>query len=89
MRFFVLFGIPAIIVITLLIGAGLAWYDRNKPGTGTQSNLKAIGTGAQAVRALDQILTDPTLIGSTEWREHAQSVVQEWYGKKSPKQLGS
>jgi hypothetical protein len=90
MRYFVLFGIPAIIVITICIGAAMAWYDKRKPGTGQQAmgNLKAIGTGANAVRALDQLLTDPTLIGSTKWREHAQSIVQEWYGN-SPKQLGS
>jgi len=68
-----------------LLGFGVYgwWYKKYRPGVGTSENrLKAIGTGADAVRALDQILTDPTLIASSEWKENATSVVREWYGPK-------
>lgn len=86
MRYFILFGVPAIIAVILVATGIILYKEQNAPGTGTaNNNLKAIGTGADAVRALDQILTDPTLIASSEWERNARDIVREWYG---PRQLG-
>lgn len=88
MRFFILFGIPIMVVMVIAIFASYFWMEKNKPGTGKAfDNLKAIGTGADAIRALDQILTDPTLIASSEWENNARAVVREWYGR-GPKRIG-
>lgn len=90
MRIFVFIILPLLCVAGFIFYLFTRWVESGK-GTGKSvpmDNLKAIGTGADAVRALDQILTDNTLIGDPRWRENARATVTEWYGR-GPKKLGS
>jgi len=42
---------------------------------------KANALGVKAVRLLDKISTDNTLIGDPKWRDEVDDVLKEWYGK--------
>lgn len=80
MRYLVVYGIPIIIIAGCIIWAIVTAIKDNAPGSGRALNsTKSLDTGGAAIRALDQILTDPTLIGSSEWKGNAQHIVNEWY----------
>ena len=75
-----------LIFIVLLIMGFAAWRiykdltkDSSPSALNAGNNPRALGTGASAIRLLDQIVTDPTLIGNPAWRKNAEEVLSDWY----------
>lgn len=82
MRYLILYGIPILIVIGIAYLFFSTWVKKNTPGpAGYTASPKALRSASDAVRALDQILTDPTLIGSSVWKQEAHKAVNDWYNK--------
>lgn len=71
--------IPFLIIIAI-IGIVL-WRQYNKTIDSEPKTRHSESNYAKAIRQLDQIMTDPTLIGSPEWKENTGKVLKTHYGK--------
>lgn len=67
-----------IILIPVLYWFIFIWAT-NKPQKRPITNEEDRTTANEIARQLDRVLTDPTLIGSSGWRNEASRLVDKWY----------